>query len=160
MSGPLFRGSNICRSFGELSVHAKEEKIHWMIINFVITKFLVNYFFTGSNSSALSSNASSLTSNNGVGNQMVLTNVTNTSSNPAALSSTHAPTTHRLTTRTTKRIPVNTEKGPSVPIILTKDKNSVTEKPEITKPFVRVVSSTSNQSDDEGKIYSFRKYPD
>lgn len=74
---------------------------------------------------------------------MVLTNVTNTSSNPAALSSTHAPTTHRLTTRTTKRIPVNTEK-----------------KPKITNPFVRVVSSTSNQSDDEGKIYSFRKYPD
>lgn len=106
----------------------------------------------GSNSSALSSNASSPTSNNGVGNQMPLTNATNTSSNPAALHSTHASTTHGLTTRTTEKIPVNTGKGPSVPITATKDKNSVTEKPKLTKPFLRVVSSTTNQSDDEGDI--------
>ena len=114
-------------------------------------------FFTGSNSSALSSNASSLTSNNGVGNQMVLSNATNTSSKPAALNSTHAPTAQGSTARTAERTPVNTGKGPSVPITPAKDKNSVTEKPKITKPFVTVVSSTTNQSDDEGKVLSSRK---
>ena len=100
----------------------------------------------------MSSNTSSPTSNNGVGNQMVLTNATNTSRSPAALNSTHAPTTHGITTRTAGRIPVNTGKGPSVPFTPMKDENSVSEKPEITKSFVGVVSSTANQSDDEGMV--------
>lgn len=124
-----------------------------------LTKFLVICFFKGSNSSALSSNASSLTSNNGVGNPMVLTNATNTSSSPAALNSTHAPTTRGIMTRAAERIPGNTGKGSSVPITPTKDENSVSQKPESTKSFVGVVSSTANQSDDEGMVYSSKKYP-
>jgi len=105
----------------------------------------------------LSSNASSLTSTNGVGNQLVVTNATNTSSNPAALNSTHAPTTHGLTTRTTGGILVNAGKGSSAPITPTKDENSVSEKPESTKPVVRVVSSPANRIDDGGNEYSSRK---
>ena len=137
-----------------LLVNEKEEKIHKFV-----TKFLVIYFFAGSNSSALSSNVSSLTSNNGVGNQMAPTNVTNTSSNPAALNSTHASTTHGLTTKTTERIPTTAGKGSSVRITSRKDKNSVTKEPESTKPVVTVVSSTANQIN-EGNVFSSRKYPD
>lgn len=88
---------------------------------------------------------------------MALTNATNTSSNPAALNSTHAPTTHGLTTRTTGGILVNAGKGSSAPITPTKDENSVSEKPESTKPVVRVVSSPANQIDDGGNEYSSRK---
>ena len=122
-------------------------------------------FFIGSNSSVLSSNASSLTSNNGVGNQMALTNVTNTSSNPAVLNSSHAPTTHRSMTKTVSstepgRIPPDAGKGLSTPIAPTKVEKSVSEEPESTKPVVRVVSSPANPIDDEGNVYSFRKYPD
>lgn len=102
----------------------------------------------------MSSNASSLTSNNGVGNQLALTNLTNTSSNPAALNSTHAPTTHGLTTKTTTGIPVTVRKGSSAPITPTKDENGVSGKPESTKPVVRVVSSPANRIDDGGNEYS------
>ena len=90
---------------------------------------------------------------------MVLTNATNTSSSPAALNSTHAPTTRGIMTRAAERIPGNTGKGSSVPITPTKDENSVSQKPESTKSFVGVVSSTANQSDDEGMVYSSKKYP-
>lgn len=104
------------------------------------------YFFTGSNSSALSSNASSPTSSNGVPNQLAPTNIItgNSSSNPVALNSTHAPTTHKSTTRTVNsKEPVKTGTGSSAAITSMKDENSVSEKPEST-------------SDDEGNVYSSR----
>lgn len=120
-------------------------------------------FFTGSNSSALSSNASSPTSSNGVGNQLAPTNITtgNSSSNPVALNSTHAPTTHKSTTRTVNsKEPVKTGIGSSATITPMKDENSVSEKPEsTTTPIVGGVSSPAKRSDDEGNVYSSRKYP-
>ena len=67
---------------------------------------------------------------------MAPTNVTNTSSNPAALNSIHASTTHGLTTKTTERIPTTAGKGSSVRNTSRKDENSVTEEPESTKPVV------------------------
>ena len=85
---------------------------------------------------------------------MALTNVTNTSSNPAALNSTHAPTTRGLMTKTTTSIPVNAGKGSSAPITPTKDENNVSGKPESTKPVVRVVSSPANRIDDGGNEYT------
>lgn len=110
-------------------------------------------FFLGSNSSVLSSNASSLTSNNGVGDQMALSNVTNTSSNPAVLNSSHSPTTHDLMATTASPTePLDAGKGLSTTI--------VSEEPESTKPVVRVVSSPANRIDDEGIVYGSREYPD
>lgn len=97
----------------------------------------------------MSSNASSPTSSNGVGNQLARTNITtgNSSSNPVALNSTHAPTTHKSTTRTVNsKEPVKTGIGSSAASTPMKDENSVSEKPEST-------------SDDEGNVYSSRKYP-
>lgn len=118
------------------------------------------YFFTGSNSSALSSNASSPTPSNGVGNQLAPTNVItgNSSSNPVALNSTHAPTTHKSTTRTVNsKEPVKTGTGSSAAITSMKDENSVSEKPEsTTTPIVGGVSSPAKRSDDEGNVYSSR----
>jgi len=112
----------------------------------------------GSNSSVLSSNASSPTSNNGVGNQMALSNVTNTSSNPAVLNSSHSPT--KKTASPTE--PLDAGKGLSTTIAQMKDENtsSVSEEPESTKPVVRVVSSPANRTDDEGIVYGSREYPD
>lgn len=118
-------------------------------------------FFLGSNSSVLSSNASSLTSNNGVGNQMALSNVTNTSSNPAVLKSSHSPTTHDLTAKTASPTePPDTGKGLSTTVARMKVENNVSEEPESTKPVVRVVSSPANGSNDEGIVYGSREYPD
>ena len=96
---------------------------------------------------------------------MALTNVTNTSSNPAVLTSSHSPTTHGLMAKTASstepgKFPLDAGKGLSTTIAPMKDENSVSEKPESTKPVVRVVSSPANQIDDEGIVYSSGKYPD
>lgn len=70
---------------------------------------------------------------------MVLINVINIFSNLVVLSFIYVLIIYRLTIRIIKRILVNIEKGLLVFIILIKDKNSVTEKLEIIKLFVRVV---------------------
>lgn len=70
---------------------------------------------------------------------MVLINVINIFSNLVVLSSIYVLIIYRLMIRVIKRILVNIEKGLLVFIILIKDKNSVTEKLEIIKLFVRVV---------------------
>ena len=113
------------------------------------------FFLAGSNSSVLFSHASTPTSSNGIGNQ--LTNITNTSGNPVALNSTHAPTTHRLTTAPVNLtqpgiIPVNTGKSSSAGVPPTGgEKGVLSKQPKSTKPVnVVVVSSPANQSDDEG----------
>lgn len=70
---------------------------------------------------------------------MVLINVINIFSNLVVLSFIYVLIIYRLTIRIIKRILVNIEKGLLVFIILIKDKNSVIEKLEIIKLFVRVV---------------------
>lgn len=114
-----------------------------------------DFFLAGSNSSVLFSNAKNPTSSNGIGSQ--LTNILNTSSNPVALNSTHAPTTHRLTTATINLTqpgiaPLKTGKSPSAPLSPTVGENGVqSEQPKSTKPVnVVEISSPANQGDDEG----------
>ncbi|KAL9957442.1 hypothetical protein ACROYT_G039076 [Oculina patagonica] len=109
----------------------------------------------GSNSSVLLSNATNPTSSNGISNQ--LTNITNTSSNPVA--STHAPTTHRLTTATINLtqsgiVPLKSGKSSSAAMSPTVGENGVqSEQPKSTKPVNVVgVSSPANQNDDGGDI--------
>lgn len=92
---------------------------------------------------------------------MALSNVTNTSSNPAVLKSSHSPTTHDLTAKTASPTEQpDAGKGLSTTTALMKDENSVSEEPEGTKPVVRVVSSPANRIDDEGIVYGSREYPD
>lgn len=118
-------------------------------------------FLAGSNSSVSFSNASNPTSSNGIGSQ--LTNTTNTSSNPVALNSTHAPTTRKLTT--TENLtqpgvidPLKTGKSPSAAISPTESANGApSEKPVSTKPVVKV-SSAAKLSDDEGNSVFSKEY--
>ena len=92
---------------------------------------------------------------------MALSNVTNTSSNPAVLNSSHSPTTHDLMEKTASPTePTDAGKGLSSTIAPMKDENSGSEEPESTKPVVRVVSSPANGSNDEGIVYGSREYPD
>ncbi|KAJ7340508.1 hypothetical protein OS493_003260 [Desmophyllum pertusum] len=105
----------------------------------------------GSNSSALFSNASNPTSSNGVGNQLTPTNITNTSTSPVVLKSTHAPSTHGVTTVNTTQlgvIPGKSGISPSTAAESPTEDESDKRKPNSTKPVEVIASSPANQSDD------------